>query len=163
MRNNDLAFEVNGIIITAEKADEYSYKITTSDKRTYMAVQNIYGHYFLYETDNLDDVYEEKVERVNNGFGYDIEMCMKQVPTIQIKAFFGDWQLVNMQTARTFLAKLEKGMNCSQDKKIELLRNHIKNATIVANDANFGIYDFHIVESIRRVHKHRVILKQEIL
>ncbi len=158
MKNNDLAFEVNGIIITAEKVDEYSYKITTSDGRIYMAAQNMYGHYFLYETDNLDDVYEEKVERVNHGFGYDIEMCMKSVPTIQIKAFFGDWQLVNMQTAMTFLYNLEKGMNCSQDKRIELLRNHIKNAKIVADSFKFGIYDFRIKEKINRVYGYMEVL-----
>lgn len=116
------------IEIFVSKIDDYTYAMNTSDGREFIALKNIYGHWFLYEGNNVDMLFELENKGIlkHCGFGYTIDMCINSIPTIQIKAWFGDWTWVSYKNAKKFLMHLYNGMNCSETIKMKLLAKHIK-------------------------------------
>ena len=82
---------IRGTYIQVLEIDEYTYNIKTSDDRNYIALMNRYGHWWLYEGEDADTVIElvENDSLIHCGFGYTLDMCIKSIPTIQIKAWFG--------------------------------------------------------------------------
>lgn len=119
---------IRGTYIQVLEIDEYTYNIKTSDGRNYIALMNRYGHWWLYEGEDADTVIEliENGSLIHCGFGYTLDMCIKSIPTIQIKAWFGDWEWVDDNKAEQFVKTLCEGMNCSKANKIKALKNHIK-------------------------------------
>lgn len=119
---------IRGIYIQVLEINEYTYNMKTSDGRNYIALMNRYGHWWLYEGEDADTVIGlvENGSLIHCGFGYTLEMCIKSIPTIQIKAWFGDWKWVNDNKAEQFVRTLCEGMNCSKANKIKALEKHIK-------------------------------------
>jgi len=160
--DGEIIMLINGVYVHAVKYDEYSYEIKTSDNRTYMAVEDFYCHYHLYESNNLDDVYNGKAKMVKYSFGYDVNMCMSLVPTIEIKLPSDEYKLMNFHQARNFLERMERCLSCSKEKKLEVMQAHTKNARVVKN-VGISLYDFRIVENIKPIKRRDRRLKKNII